>query len=83
MNGTILGFNVSGNEQASVIVTQLGNNQLLLGGSYGPEGGLMVTAILLICFFYVRFSIKITSQDIWTMENDLPLVRKKIVPEIS
>ncbi|MCL1955213.1 MAG: CPBP family intramembrane metalloprotease, partial [Brevinematales bacterium] len=77
LHGSILGFIVSGYKHKSVIVIQLGNNPLLLGGSYGPEGGILVTALLLLCLLYVKFAIKTTNQSIWTMENDLPLTRKE------
>ena len=76
IQGTVLGFAVSGNEQASIIATKFGNNSLLNGGSYGVEGGLLTTAILLICCLYVRITVENSSKNVWSMDNDLPLVRK-------
>lgn len=77
IQGTILGLTVSGTEQVSIIGTELGNNSLLSGGSYGVEGGLLVTGVLLICFLYVRFSVESTSENLWSMDSDLPLTKSR------
>lgn len=70
--GDILGLSVSGGEQKSFLSLGIGRNEFLTGGIYGPEGGILVTAVLSLVFVYVYFRVKPTDQ-YWTMENDLPL----------
>jgi len=74
--GTVFGMSVSGNEQTSIFVTELGTKIFLVGGKYGPEGGIIVTFILLLGFLYVRFVIKTPTYPIWSIDNNLPLTRK-------
>ena len=75
LQGDILGMNVSGNEQASVFFMEMGTKEFLTGGKYGPEGGILVTCVLLLCLLYIRFFVKKPNYPIWTMESDLPLTR--------
>ena len=75
MLSDILGMSVSGNEQTGVLTTQMGTNQLLSGGAYGPEGGLIVTGVLMLALLYVHFVIKTPAAKVWTMTSDLPLTR--------
>ncbi len=77
--GDICGMNVSGNIQTAVFETRLGTNELLTGGNFGPEGGILVTCILLLVFMYMRFIYKRPSEPIWTMESDLPLTRGELL----
>lgn len=44
--GNIFGFAVSGNDQAGIYTTKPHINDILNGGGFGPEGGLVVTAII-------------------------------------
>ncbi len=76
--GDILGMNVSGNSQTAVIDTKLGTNELLTGGNYGPEGGILVTCVLLLGLLYLRFVYKRPNQSTWTMESDLPFTRGEL-----
>lgn len=48
--GNIFGFNVSGNNMGSSLLTATQNNfgQILSGGEFGPEGGLGVTVVMLV-----------------------------------
>ncbi len=41
--GFILGFQLSGGHFASIWTTGIAGSDLILGGAYGPEGGLLVT----------------------------------------
>ena len=77
--GDIFGMNVSGNSQTAIFSTKLGTNELLTGGSYGPEGGLLVTFVLLLGFLYIRFIMKRPKDLIWTMESDLPFTQGKLL----
>ncbi len=53
--GNLFGFEVSGNEIESAVVLDLMETgpDLLTGGQFGPEGGLIVTAILLLSMLWV------------------------------
>ena len=73
--GDIFGMNVSGMEQWSVFSTDMGANELLTGGVAGPEGGLIVTVVLIVGFFYILYYVKKTKRPRWTMDGGLPLIR--------
>lgn len=51
--GYILGFEVSGNEVVGLYKLQNVGNNFINGGAFGPEGGIVVTVILIITFFIV------------------------------
>ncbi len=51
--GYILGFQVSGNEVKGIYQLQNAGNSFINGGAFGPEGGIVVTAILIITLFIV------------------------------
>lgn len=78
LQGDIFGMSVSGNSQAAIFETKLGTNELLTGGNYGPEGGLLVTCVLLLGFLYLRLIIKRPNYPIWTMGSDLPFTRGEL-----
>lgn len=68
MQGDILGMNVSGNVQASVVSSQMGKKWLLTGGNYGPEGGILVTIVLLLGFVFVRCFVNPTNKG-WLLKS--------------
>ena len=74
--GDIFGMNVSGREQWSAFSTNMGTNELLTGGNAGPEGGLIVTGVLILGFLYVLYFVKKPKQPHWTMDGGLPLIRR-------
>ena len=74
LQGDVFGMNVSGQAQWSAFGTSMGANVLLTGGNAGPEGGLVVTGILLLGALYVRYAIAPPKQPHWTIDGDLPLV---------
>ncbi len=45
--GPIYGFSVSGGQESGLLTTYMKGNSLLNGGTFGPEGGLIVTAVML------------------------------------
>jgi membrane protease YdiL (CAAX protease family) len=49
--GPIFGFFVSGNNTDSIYRIKLVNPNIINGGSFGPEGGLIVTILLVISIF--------------------------------
>lgn len=51
--GYILGFEVSGNEVVGLYKLQNVGNNFINGGAFGPEGGIVVTVILIITLFIV------------------------------
>lgn len=53
--GNVFGFLVSGNSTTSLIKTVLERETILNGGAFGPEGGLVVTFIILAGFFFVKY----------------------------
>ncbi len=76
IQGDIFGMNVSGNEQTAVFITNMGDNSILTGGSYGIEGGVLVTAVLLLGFLFVRLFVKTPDNPIWTIDSNLPLTKE-------
>lgn len=54
--GPIYGFSVSGGQENGLLTTYMKGNSLLNGGAFGPEGGLIVTAdiLLMIGVWYWR-----------------------------
>lgn len=52
--GNIWGFQVSGGETKGLYQTKILQENILNGGLFGPEGGLIVTFILLLSFIVVK-----------------------------
>lgn len=52
--GNVFGFKVSGLDTTGIITTTYKENNLLNGGTFGPEGGLFVTFIVLIGLLIVH-----------------------------
>ncbi len=51
--GIVYGFNVSGLGMPGIFTTDYPSNNLLNGGGFGPEGGLIVTAVTLLGILYI------------------------------
>jgi len=73
LQGDVFGMHVSGRAQLSAFDTTMGANQWLTGGASGPEGGLLVTMVLLLGALYVRYAIRPPAQKSWTLDSDMPL----------
>ena len=73
LQGDVFGMNVSGQAQLSAFSTTMGTNTLLTGGNAGPEGGLLVTLVLLLGMAYVYYIVKPPSEPHWEIDSDLPL----------
>ncbi len=58
--GTLLGFNVSGLETESIIVTWFSGSELITGGASGFEGSLVCTVLLAIFIYllYIKYGKK-------------------------
>lgn len=52
--GYIWGFQVSGTDSIGLYQISVVNENIINGGAFGPEGGLSVTAIIIIGFFIVH-----------------------------
>lgn len=70
VQGNIFGMIVSGNSQMSVFQTTFGSNEILTGGNYGPEGGILVTLVLILGILYIRFIFVRPKEPAWTMESE-------------
>lgn len=61
--GYVWGFPVSGLNTSGLINTQMETATLFNGGSFGPEGGLFVTGIIVVLFFVVNYYYRNTHFD--------------------
>lgn len=53
--GNVYGFKVSGTAPEGIITTTYASNNIFNGGDFGPEGGLFVTAVILLGLLFVRY----------------------------
>lgn len=53
--GSVFGFLVSGAGNTGIIQTFIPKANIFNGGSFGPEGGLIVTFMILLGFIFVRY----------------------------
>jgi len=60
MEGDIYGMALSGTDsgQTSVFITEMGQNVWLTGGAWGPEGGLLVTVVLVLAALYASLAVR-------------------------
>lgn len=52
--GNIFGFLVSGTSSRGLLTTVIEKDTIINGGAFGPEGGLVVTFIILLGFIFVK-----------------------------
>jgi membrane protease YdiL (CAAX protease family) len=68
--GSIWGMSVSGMPQyGSLVKTVTEAPALIAGGEFGPEGGLAVTAVMVLMFLYTHFVVKKQENPVWTMDK--------------
>jgi membrane protease YdiL (CAAX protease family) len=79
VQGNIYGIAVSGMGQASSLMkyTPAGPD-ILTGGAFGAEGGLICTAITLALLAYLRYVYRPGETPAWTMDSDLPFDTRKL-----
>lgn len=53
--GPVLGFEVSGEKTASIIVQNIQGNELLTGGEFGFEASLLATILMIIAILIIHF----------------------------
>jgi len=70
--GNVFGFLVSGTETKGIITTTYEQNNIINGGAFGPEGGFIVTAVILVSFLFVRLYYKNSNFDFLATE-DIPI----------
>jgi membrane protease YdiL (CAAX protease family) len=72
--GSIFGLEVSGTSSYSLGAFSFTGPELLTGGGYGAEGGLVCTAIAVLMLIFIHFCVG-EKDPVWTVDGDLPLVR--------
>jgi membrane protease YdiL (CAAX protease family) len=55
LQGCVYGFPVSGTGGQGIISTQYARDTILNGGAFGPVGGLLVTAVIILGFVFVKW----------------------------
>lgn len=73
--GYIWGFQVSGNEVKGLYQVEIVANNYINGGQFGPEGGLVVTFILLILFAIVGVYFKDKEIDNFLYEEEVGIIK--------
>lgn len=74
--GTIFGIPVSGTKDFSLMETVFTGKEWFTGGEFGAEGGAVCTVVMLLFLAYVHFFVKSQDQEGWSLDSDMPLVRK-------
>jgi len=75
--GNIYGIQVSGMDQTAPLFRYTASGpDILTGGTFGAEGGLICTVIMLALLAYIHFVLKVKEPRAWTLENDLPFNSK-------
>lgn len=67
--GNVFGFKVSGNQLEGMLTTTYAEDNIWNGGAFGPEGGLFVTAIILIGFIVVKLYYKNKNFNFLSMDS--------------
>lgn len=67
--GCILGLAVSGTGRKGLITTVFPENNLFNGGAFGPEGGIVVTVSIVLCYLFVKWYYQNTEIDFLQMVN--------------
>lgn len=75
--GNVFGFKVSGTNTAGIITTVYKNENIYNGGKFGPEGGLFVTAVLLLGFLFVKHFYKDSKFDFLSTEPESVVINPK------
>lgn len=64
--GPVFGFEVSGTQSVGLITTKCAAPNIFNGGAFGPEGGLIVTAAILMSYALVEWRYRKNSYDFLT-----------------
>ena len=78
VQGSVFGFRVSGIEVQGLITTRYAQENIINGGAFGPEGGVLATALILLGFLFVRRYFRKRRFDFLLMDQpavpDVPVV---------
>lgn len=75
--GNIFGMAVSGTETVSIFQTRFTGPDWVTGGAFGAEGGIVVTAVILLGLLFIRFCVRKPEPPEWTMDSGLPMPFKE------
>lgn len=75
VQGNIFGVAVSGTQTNSLMRTTFAGSDLLTGGAFGIEGGILCTVVILASILLLHFFVKDPTPPCWALESDLPLTR--------
>lgn len=78
--GNVYGFSVSGMKSDGLITTQLASDNILNGGAFGPEGGLIVTAVIILGFVFTKWYYKDNMFNF--LDMDTPVALKALYHKI-
>ncbi|QEC52922.1 hypothetical protein EDD80_105129 [Anseongella ginsenosidimutans] len=70
VQGTVLGFNVSGIDAENILSLQLKGSELISGGEFGLEGSLVTTLVCLCAIILLYFSGKLVFQPLEFDEHE-------------
>lgn len=71
--GYVYGFKVSGTDSQGMLTTLFPKDTILNGGAFGPEGGLFVTAVILLGILFVKFYYKNSQFDFMAVDKPLEI----------
>lgn len=67
--GYVFGFKVSGTNSQGMLTTTFPKDTILNGGSFGPEGGLFVTLVILLGILFVKLYYKNSQFDFMAVDQ--------------
>lgn len=79
--GNVFGFKVSGMNTNGIFSTVYTKNNMFNGGAFGPEGGLFVTAVILVGFLFVHLYYK--NKQFYFLSEEPKEENSNIIEEIS
>lgn len=68
--GAVFGFSVSGADTGSLFVTENAGTSVLNGGEFGPEGGIAVTAVILLGLVFVQWYYRKKNYDFFAPKEE-------------
>lgn len=77
VQGNVLGMNVSGTENISILQSEITGPWWWTGGAFGPEGGLAVTAVVVLNILIALFLMRPKNMLPWALDSELPMIRPR------
>ena len=69
VQGNVFGFRVSGMEVQGLITTRYAQDNIINGGAFGPEGGVIDTIVILLGFLFVWWYYRKSRFDFLSMDQ--------------